>query len=60
MMHHRTYAHRQTTYTQGEIVRAPSIGFLPPVPAVMREPGTNYLTILTADGQAVIDAGSFY
>ena len=41
--------HKQIGFYQGEIMRAPSPFFAPPVPAYMREPGTNYITIVTAD-----------
>lgn len=42
--------HKQVTFTQGAIMRPPSPFFAPPVPAYMREPGTNYVTIVTAPG----------
>lgn len=42
--------HKQITFTQGQVMRAPNPYFAPPVPASMREPGTNYLTIITAPG----------
>lgn len=42
--------HKQVVHTQGEISRAPSPAFAPPVPAYMREPGTNWYTIITANG----------
>ena len=51
--------HTQTSYVQGQIMRAPSPWFAPPVPNPMREPGTNYLSIITAEGnkQVVSNAG---
>jgi hypothetical protein len=42
--------HKQITFTQGQVMRAPSPAFAPPFPAYMREPGTNYYTIITANG----------
>ena len=41
--------HKQVLFTQSVVERAPSPFFAPPVPAYMREPGTNYITIVTAD-----------
>jgi len=41
--------HTQIGFTQSQDKRAPSPFFAPPVPAYMREPGTNYITIVTAD-----------
>jgi hypothetical protein len=42
--------HKQISFTQGQVMRAPSPAFAPPVPASMREPGTNWFTIITANG----------
>jgi hypothetical protein len=42
--------HGQTGFYQGTIMRAPSPFFAPPYPSYMREPGTNYVTIITAPG----------
>lgn len=33
-----------------DVIRTPAPYFAPPVPAPMREPGTNYITIITAKG----------
>jgi hypothetical protein len=41
--------HTQIGFTQSQVMRAPSPFFAPPVPAYMREPGTNYITIVTAN-----------
>jgi hypothetical protein len=50
-MYHRPIQHKVVTFQEGEIQRAPSPYFAPPVPSGMREPGTDYLTILTAESQ---------
>lgn len=42
--------HKQVSFTQGVIQRSPSPWFAPPVPSYMREPGTNWATIITAAG----------
>jgi hypothetical protein len=42
--------HKQASFYQGSIMRSPSPFFAPPVPSYMREPGTNYVTIITAPG----------
>lgn len=42
--------HKQVTFYQGTISRAPNPYFAPPVPSGMREPGTNLITIITAAG----------
>ena len=42
--------HSQVEFAQGVIQRAPSPAFAPPNPRGMIEPGTNWLTIVTADG----------
>lgn len=42
--------HKQIGYTPGTIMRSASPWFAPPVPGFMREPGTNYVTIITAPG----------
>jgi hypothetical protein len=46
----RPMKHTQTTFRPGVIERPPALYFAPPAPAHMREPGTNYVTILTAEG----------
>lgn len=48
----RPITHNQTTFTQAAIARSPSPWFAPPVPAYMREPGTNYFTIISAPDQS--------
>lgn len=40
-------------YYTGTVARAPQPFFSPPVPTGMREPGTNYITIITADENKV-------
>ena len=47
--------HRQTTMYATSIMRSPSPFFVPPVPAGMREPGTNWYTIVTADGPHTLE-----
>jgi hypothetical protein len=47
--------HRQVSFYQGSIMRSPSPYFAPPVPGYMREPGTNYYTIITAPGPHTTD-----
>jgi hypothetical protein len=42
--------HSQTTFVQGTVIRQPAPYFAPPLPAYMREPGTNYITVITAPG----------
>jgi hypothetical protein len=42
--------HKQVAFYQSTIARTPSPDFSPPVPAYMREPGTNWYTIITASG----------
>ena len=42
--------HRQVTFYQAAMERTASPFFAPPVPRGMLEPGTNYYTIITAEG----------
>jgi hypothetical protein len=42
--------HSQTGFYQGVIERTPSPFFAPPVPSGMIEPGSNFITIITAAG----------
>ena len=42
--------HQECYSFQTQIMRAPSPVFSPPVPSWMREPGTNFITIVTAEG----------
>ncbi len=42
--------HSQTTHLQGQVERSPEPYFSPPKPLGMREPGTNWITIVTAPG----------
>jgi hypothetical protein len=42
--------HVQVEFQQGTVMRQPSPDFSPPVLTGMREPGTNYITIVTAPG----------
>jgi hypothetical protein len=51
----RPIEHKQATFVQGTLMRSPSPFFAPPVPAYMREPGTNYVTIITAPGPHTVD-----
>ena len=47
--------HKQISFTQSVVMRAASPYFAPPVPGFMREPGTNYVTIITAPGPHTTD-----
>ena len=42
--------HQQVTFYQAAMERTASPFFAPPVPRGMIEPGTNYYTIITAEG----------
>ncbi len=42
--------HQQVTFYQAAMERTASPFFAPPVPRGMLEPGTNYYTIITAEG----------
>lgn len=42
--------HTRTVHAVGQVERQPAWYFAPPVPAGMREPGTNWFTIVTAHG----------
>lgn len=42
--------HKTVRFYQGQVQRSPSPAFTPPVPAYMREPGTNWYTLITAPG----------
>jgi hypothetical protein len=42
--------HKTVRFFPGQVQRAPSPAFAPPVPAYMREPGTNWYTLITANG----------
>jgi hypothetical protein len=48
--HRSVSQHKQVSFYQGTVLRSQLPGFAPPVPAYMREPGTNYYTIITAPG----------
>jgi hypothetical protein len=49
MMHHRIPTeHKMVSYRSGQLQRSASPYFNPPAARGMREPGTNYLTIITA------------
>jgi hypothetical protein len=50
--------HTYTSWQQGQVVRAASPYFRPPRPAAVREPGTNYLTIVSAEGPMPIVVGA--
>ena len=47
--------HSQTTMYGTSIMRAPSPFFSPPFPTGMQEPGTNWYTIVTADGPHTVE-----
>jgi len=50
--------HKEVSYCPtGELVRTPIPWFTPPVPSVMREPGTNYLSVLTSGGVITLPNG---
>jgi len=50
--------HKEVTFSpRGQLQRTPSVFFAPPVPAVMREPGTNFLSILTSNGVVTLANG---
>lgn len=50
--------HKEVAFTNnGPLMRAPSPYFAPPVPAYMREPGTNYMSIVTSHGVVVLPNG---
>ena len=42
--------HKQIGFTQSVLMRSASPWFAPPLPAYMREPGTNWYTVITAPG----------
>lgn len=45
-----TEHNQNTDAPQGTVMRSASPWFAPPVPSAMREPGTNYMTIITQPG----------
>lgn len=47
--------HTSTYDFVGSLQRGPSPWFAPPVPVGSQEPGTNYLTIVTADGPHTLE-----
>ena len=50
--------HKEVTYQgNGPLQRTPQPFFSPPVPAYMREPGTNYMSIITSHGVVVLPNG---
>ena len=50
--------HKEVSYCPtGELVRTPITAFMPPVPGMMREPGTNYISILTSNGVITLANG---
>ena len=51
--HHKQIAQAESA----PLMRAPSPFFAPPVPSMMREPGTNYRTVLTATGVGTLTNG---
>ena len=56
----RPIMHTQTGYVQPAVHREPSPVFSLPVAAWTREPGTNYYTIITAEGPQSIVVGMPY
>ena len=46
---HRPLKHKAVLTTQPALMRTPSPYFAPPVPAYMREPGTNYMSIIMSN-----------
>ena len=59
MMHCRIPTHHKEVSHPGfsPVLRAPSRAFAPPVPSMMREPGTNYMTVLTSHGVITLTNG---
>lgn len=51
----RPMHHTQTTHNPGTIERTPAWYFAPPMLTGMREPGTNYYTLITAHGPHTIE-----
>jgi hypothetical protein len=50
--------HKEVTMAaSAPLMRSPQPYFAPPVPSVMREPGTNYLSVLTSHGVVVLSNG---
>jgi hypothetical protein len=47
--------HSMTYAFVSQIQRSYSPSFCPPVPSGMREPGTNYYTLITADGPHTVE-----
>lgn len=45
-----THDNAQNVFVQSVVMRSASPWFVPPVPVGMQEPGTNYFTIVTAEG----------
>lgn len=50
----RPIYHYVTVIEDKPVIRASSPAFSLPVPAYMREPGTNYVTIITAEGTQMV------
>jgi len=55
----RPFRHTQTTHLQGALIRdaGSDFNFAMPTARAMREPGTNYLTYITADGPVTYHPG---
>lgn len=55
----RPFRHTQTTHLQGAVIRdaASDFNFAMPTARPMREPGTNFLTYITADGPVTYHPG---
>ena len=50
--------HKQVVQAESApLMRPPRPFFAPPVPSMMREPGTNYMTVLTANGVVTLTNG---
>lgn len=50
----RRFAHKITTHRQGTVLRAQTPTLNVPLARPMREPRTNYLTYITAEGPRTI------
>lgn len=57
-MFSRQIAHTYTAWDGGTVQRGPSTWFSPPKPSTSREPGTNYLTAVSAEGPMTIILGT--
>lgn len=51
----RPMRHTETTYNQHSLLRGSQPGFVMPNVRAMREPGTQYMTTITASGPATFE-----